>query len=93
MDVRVIEIHAIMPLDASVVVDAANETGAIVVAEEATVIDGLGGAVTEVLSRPPTRSWPSSRPRSARITTRDSSYGTSGPPRPLVAERLRDRAD
>ena len=47
---RVINIHTIKPLDEELVLRAAAETGAIVTAEEATVIGGLGGAVSELLS-------------------------------------------
>ena len=46
---RVLEIHTIKPLDGDLVQQAAEETGAIVTAEEHSVIGGLGGAVAEVL--------------------------------------------
>jgi len=51
---RVLEIHTIKPLDRDLVLKAAEETGAIVTAEEHSVIGGLGGAVAEALaaSRP-----------------------------------------
>jgi len=48
---RVLEIHTIKPLDVSLLRQAAEETGAIVTAEEHSVIGGLGGAVAEALSR------------------------------------------
>ena len=47
---RVLEIHTIKPLDDEAVVAAARETGAIVTAEEHTIIGGLGGAVLEALA-------------------------------------------
>ena len=47
---RVINIHTIKPLDADLIIKAAKETGAIVTAEEHSVIGGLGGAVTECLA-------------------------------------------
>ncbi len=47
---RVINIHTIKPLDEELVVKAAKETGAIVTAEEHSVIGGLGGAVAETLA-------------------------------------------
>ena len=50
MDARVLEIHTIKPLDVDLIRQAAEETGAIVTAEEHSVIGGLGGAVAEVLS-------------------------------------------
>ena len=45
---RVIEMHTIKPLDLECIQQAAEETGAIVTAEEHSVIGGLGGAVAEV---------------------------------------------
>lgn len=50
IDARVINIHTIKPIDKEVLVRAAKETGAIVTAEEHSIIGGLGSAVTEVLS-------------------------------------------
>ena len=48
---RVLNIHTIKPLDQEIVINAAKETGAIVTAEEHSVIGGLGGAVAEVLAQ------------------------------------------
>ncbi|MCJ7738962.1 MAG: transketolase family protein [Anaerolineae bacterium] len=45
----VVEIHTIKPLDAELIRQVAARTGAIVTAEEHTVIGGLGSAVTEAL--------------------------------------------
>lgn len=47
---RVVHIGTIKPLDRELVLKAARETGAIVTAEEHSVIGGLGSAVAEVLS-------------------------------------------
>lgn len=47
---RVIDMHTIKPLDNEAVLDAARTTGAIVTAEEHSVIGGLGGAVAELLA-------------------------------------------
>mgnify|MGYP003297002022 CR=1 FL=1 len=47
---RVINIHTIKPIDKDILVKAAKETGAIVTAEEHSIIGGLGSAVTEVLA-------------------------------------------
>ena len=47
---RIINIHTIKPLDKDIIIKAARETGAIVTAEEHTVIGGLGSAVCEALS-------------------------------------------
>ncbi len=49
IEARVIEIHTIKPLDVNLVRQAAEETGAVVTAEEHSVIGGLGGAVAEAL--------------------------------------------
>jgi transketolase len=46
---RVVEIHTIKPLDRELVARCAAETGALVTAEEHSVIGGLGGAVAEAL--------------------------------------------
>ncbi len=50
IDARVIDMHTIKPLDTKAVLKAAEDTGAIVTAEEASIIGGLGGAVAETLS-------------------------------------------
>ncbi|HWQ46184.1 MAG TPA: transketolase C-terminal domain-containing protein [Longilinea sp.] len=50
ISVRVVEIHTIKPLDVELVCQAAAETGAVVTAEEHSVIGGLGSAVAEALA-------------------------------------------
>ncbi|GAG74484.1 unnamed protein product, partial [marine sediment metagenome] len=50
ISVRVVEIHTFKPLDVDIVIRAAEETGAIVTAEEHSVIGGLAGAVAEVIA-------------------------------------------
>ena len=47
---RVIHLGTIKPLDLDLVLKAARETGAVVTAEEHSVIGGLGGAVCEALA-------------------------------------------
>jgi transketolase len=47
---RVVHLGSVKPFDVDLVLKAARETGAIVTAEEHSVIGGLGGAVCEVLS-------------------------------------------
>lgn len=47
---RVIHLGTIKPLDTDLVLRAARETGAIVTAEEHSIIGGLGGAVCETLA-------------------------------------------
>ena len=50
LSVRVIEVHTIKPLDSGKILEAAEETGALVTAEEANILGGLGGAVAEVVA-------------------------------------------
>ncbi len=50
INARVLNIHTIKPIDAELLIKAAKETGAIVTAEEHSVIGGLGSAVSEVLA-------------------------------------------
>ena len=47
---RVVNIHTIKPIDGAILEKAARETGAIVTAEEHSVIGGLGSAVAETVS-------------------------------------------
>lgn len=49
LDVRVINLHTIKPIDQEIIIKAAKETGAVVTAEEHTVSGGMGSAVAEVL--------------------------------------------
>lgn len=46
---RIINMHTVKPIDREAVIAAAKETGAIVTAEEHTVVGGLGAAVSEVV--------------------------------------------
>jgi len=55
IDVRVLDMHTLKPLDEEAVMAAATETGAIVTVEDNSYLGGLGGAVCELLSgRKPT---------------------------------------
>ena len=47
---QVMEIHTLKPIDKEAIIQAANETGAIVTIEDHSIMGGLGGAVAEVLS-------------------------------------------
>ena len=47
---RVLDIHTIKPLDEEAVLSAARETGALVTVEDANILGGLGGAVSELTS-------------------------------------------
>jgi transketolase len=48
---RVLEIHTVKPLDEALIRQAAAETGAVVTAEEHSIVGGLGGAVAEALCK------------------------------------------
>ena len=50
ISVRVVDMFTIKPLDVEMVLDSAVKTGAIVTAENASYLGGLGSAVAEVLS-------------------------------------------
>ena len=51
IDAGVINIHTVKPLDTALIADAAKRTGAIVTAEEHSVIGGLGSAVCEAVAQ------------------------------------------
>ncbi|MEY8367783.1 transketolase family protein [Anaerovoracaceae bacterium 42-11] len=72
VDVRVIDMHTIKPLDVDLVVEAAKETGKIVTAEEHSVIGGLGSAVAEVLC--------TKQPAKMIMVGQQDTYGESGKP-------------
>ena len=50
INVRVLNIHTVKPIDKDAILRAAKETPLIVTLEEHTVVGGLGGAVAEVLA-------------------------------------------
>jgi transketolase len=76
IDVRVINLHTIKPIDEKVIIKAARETGAIVTAEEHMIAGGMGGAVAEVLCNCCPAPF-------ERIGINDS-FGQSGPPDKLL---------
>jgi transketolase len=72
----VVNVHTIKPLDAETVVKYARRCGAVVTAEEHSIIGGLGGAIAEVLGEEhPTPL--------VRIGVRDT-FGESGKPGELL---------
>ncbi len=70
IDAGVINMSTIKPIDAEAVIAAAKRCGALVTAEEHSIIGGLGGAVAEVLAE-------SAPVPLARIGVKDT-FGTSG---------------
>jgi transketolase len=51
IDISVVNLHTIKPIDEKAVVSIARKTGAVVTTEEHQLFGGLGGAVAEVLSK------------------------------------------
>lgn len=51
IEARVINMHTIKPLDTAIIIKAAQETGAIVSAEEHQIAGGLGSAIAETLAQ------------------------------------------
>lgn len=51
IEVEVINCHTIKPLDERTIISSAKKTGAVVTVEEAQITGGLGGAVSELLSK------------------------------------------
>jgi transketolase len=49
INVRVVNMHTVKPLDDALVLKCAKETGAMVTAEEHSIVGGLGSAVAEVI--------------------------------------------
>ena len=50
INVRVVDMYSIKPIDRELILKCASETGAVVSAEEHSIIGGLGSAVAEVLA-------------------------------------------
>jgi len=78
IDVRVIDMHTIKPLDEDIIVKASLETGKIVTAEEHSVIGGLGSAVAECVSQ--------KAPCKVYMVGQKDTFGESGKPDELKAK-------
>ena len=78
IDVRVIDLHTIKPIDQDIIIKAVEETGAIVTAEEHSVIGGLGSAVAEVVVK--------NAPVRMAMVGQNDTYGESGKPDELKAK-------
>ncbi len=72
IDVRVIDMHTIKPLDKDIIIKAASETKGIVTAEEHSVIGGLGSAVAEVVTQ--------NHPVKMAFVGQKDTFGESGKP-------------
>ena len=73
----VMDIHTIKPIDADAIIAASRKTGAIVTAEEHTIMGGLGSAVADVLTE--------SAPCVQRRVGINDQFGQSGKPAELLA--------
>jgi transketolase len=49
IDVQVINMHTIKPLDTQTIINSARKTGKVITVEEHSIFNGLGAAVAEVL--------------------------------------------
>lgn len=76
--VRVVNMHTIKPIDAAEIIKAAWETGAIVTAEEHSVIGGLASAVSEVVVQ--------NHPVPMEFIGIQDRFGQSGKPAQLLTE-------
>ncbi len=76
IDVKVVNMHTIKPIDVEAIVSSVEETGAIVTAEEHQAIGGLGSAVAEVVGR--------YCPCPMEIIGVKDSFGESGSPAQLM---------
>ena len=76
IEVLVINSHTIKPMDEQAVIKAAKITGAVVTVEEHQITGGLGGAVSEVLSR--------NFPVPIEFVGMPDSFGESGTPDELL---------
>ena len=77
IDLKVVNMHTIKPIDVEMIVNSAKETGAIVTAEEHQMAGGLGSAVAEVLGQ--------NYPCPLEIVGVKDSFGESGSPTQLMA--------
>lgn len=70
IDVQVVNIHTIKPIDEDLIVECAKKTGKIITIEEGSIVGGLGTAVAEVLSE--------KCPTPLRRIGMNDEFGTSG---------------
>jgi len=71
INISVVNVHTIKPIDKDVVIKYATKTGRVVTAEEHTVVGGLGSAVAEVLSE--------NAPTKMKRVGMEDCFGTSAP--------------
>lgn len=76
VEVSVLNIHTIKPLDEEKIVETAQKAGAVVTVEEHNVLGGLGGAVSELLAK--------RRPVPIEFIGMQDTFGESGSPEELI---------
>jgi transketolase len=76
IDARVVNMPTIKPIDSELLAACAEETGAIVTAEDHNIYGGLGGAVAEALAR--------TRPAPIEFVGMNDCFGESGEPEELA---------
>jgi transketolase len=78
VNIRVIDMHTIKPIDKDIIIKAAKETKGIVTAEEHSVIGGLGAAVAEVIVQ--------NCPAKMVFVGMQDTFGESGKPAELMVK-------
>jgi transketolase len=76
INIRVIDMHTIKPIDKEIIIKAARETKGIVTAEEHSVLGGLGAAVSEVVVQ--------NHPARMAFVGLQDTFGESGKPAELM---------
>ena len=76
IDVEVINIHTIKPLDDKIIIDSVKKTGCLVTAEEHNYIGGLGESISGMLSK--------KHPTPQEFVAVNDSFGESGTPGQLM---------
>jgi transketolase len=85
IDVEVINMHTIKPLDEKAILDSAKKTGCVVTAEEHMLNGGLGDAVAQVLTK--------NLPLPQEFVGVNDTFGESGTPDELMAKYGIDTKD
>lgn len=78
INARVLNIHTIKPIDKQAIIEAANDCGAIVTAEEHQIFGGFGSAVAEVVV--------ANKPVPMEFVGMKDTFGESGKPADLIAK-------
>lgn len=78
IDVEIINIHTIKPLDAEAILKSVEKTGCVVTAEEHQIAGGLGESVAQLLAR--------KNPTPMEIVAVNDTFGESGTPAQLMGK-------